>query len=273
VAAGALALALGAALVHATWNVLLAGSRDTAAMTGAALLLGVVLAAPFAIATGGVEGAAVPYIAASAALELVYVALLAAAYSGGELSVVYPVARGSAPVMVLALGALVLGATVGVVQALGVVAVGAGVLLVRPPACDAARDVAFGLAVGFAIAGYTLVDSEGLDHARPIAYLELVLAPTAALYAAALVLSGRGTELREALGARAALTGALLFGAYALVLGALQLAPPAAVAAVRESSVVFAALLAAAVLHERVGPARAAGAALVSAGVAAVALG
>ncbi|MGH2844833.1 MAG: EamA family transporter, partial [Thermoleophilaceae bacterium] len=106
---GALALALGAALLHAAWNVLLAGSRDTVAATGGLLLWGVVLLAPAAALTGDVSASAAPYIAASAALEVAYFALLARAYRGGEVGVVYPVARGSAPVLVLAVGALALG--------------------------------------------------------------------------------------------------------------------------------------------------------------------
>ena len=125
---GALALALGAAFLHAGWNVLLAGSRDTAAATGGLLVWGVVLLAPFALLFGDVSGDAVPFIAASAALELAYFWLLARAYRGGALSVVYPVARGVAPVLVLVVGALGLGKGVGWLAAAGVLAVSAGVL-------------------------------------------------------------------------------------------------------------------------------------------------
>jgi drug/metabolite transporter (DMT)-like permease len=256
--------------------VLLAGARDSIAASGAALVLATLLLAPLALATGGVESAALPYIAASAALELVYFGLLARAYGGGELSVVYPVARGSAPVLVLIIGAVALGADPSALEAVGVALVATGVLIVRRPADEGSapwRDVAFGLAIGLCIAGYTLVDSEGLDHARPLAYLELTLLPTTVVYCAVLIATGGGEDLRAAIGPRAALTGALVFGAYAMVLAALQLAPAAPVAAVRESSVVIAALMAAVFLHEGVSPARLAGAGLVAAGVAAVAVG
>ena len=124
---GALALALGAAVLHAGWNVLLAGSRDSVAATGALLLFGTLLLAPVALLTGGVSDSAAPYIAASAVLELVYFVLLARAYRGGELGVVYPVARGSAPVVVLVLGVVGLGRGVSVLAAVGVVLVAAGV--------------------------------------------------------------------------------------------------------------------------------------------------
>jgi drug/metabolite transporter (DMT)-like permease len=274
VSAAALAFALAAAAAHASWNVLLAREPDPEASGAVALLAAVVLFAPLAAATGGVSAAAVPYIVASAALELAYFALLAAAYRGGELSVVYPVARGSAPVLVLAAGAALLGAGASPLQVAGVVAVAIGVWAVRGGAGAArSRDVLFGLAVGACIAAYTLVDNEGLGHARPIAYLELVLAGTAPAYLAALALTGRGPAVRKALGPPTIAVGALMFGAYALTLAALRIAAAAPVAAVRESSVVLAAGLAALVLHERVGRARLGGAAVVAAGVALVALG
>jgi drug/metabolite transporter (DMT)-like permease len=283
---GALALALGAAVLHAAWNVLLAGTRDPLIAAGALLAWGTLLLAPAALVTGGVSSEAVPFVAASAVLELSYFVLLARAYRDGELGVVYPVARGSAPVVVLALGVFGLGEGVGWLAAAGVVLVAAGVSLLAPapevrretratreklakPRRGPRPDVLFGLAIGLTIAGYTLVDSEGLEHARPLAYLFLVTAPCALVYCGALVASRRGAELRAALDARAALTAAATFGAYAMVLGALELAPPAPVAAVRESSVVIAALLAWLFLGEprRLGPA-----ALVAAGVAAIAL-
>jgi uncharacterized membrane protein len=274
VSGGAVALALGAAVLHAGWNVLLAGSRDTGASTAGVLIFGVALLAVPALVTGGVSAEAVPFIAASAALELVYFILLARAYAGGELSVIYPIARGSAPVVVLVFGAIALNEDVPLGAAVGVLAIAAGVLLVglgafpfrfaresaQPP-----RDLLFGLAIGAVIASYTLVDSEAVEHADPIAYLCLVIAPCAALYPAV-------TRTRPDLSARSALTAAATFGAFLMVLAAFRLAPAAPVAAVRETSVVIAALLAAVVLHERVGPRRMGGALLVAAGVAAIVL-
>lgn len=277
----AFSLALGAAFLHATWNVLLAGARDSEAATAVATLCGVALLAPVALITGGVSDAALPFAGASAALHVGYLALLARAYQGGEVSVVYPVSRGTAPVLVLAFGAAVLneGATTG--QVLGVVAVSGGVFLVgarrEPPALrqkldkPPARDLLFGFGIALTIAAYTLVDAEGVDHAQAPAYLFLLLAPSSVIYAAALALRGR--PLRAELRPGAFLTGACIVGAYGSVLAALRLADAAPVAAVRESSVVIAALLAAAFLHEQVDSRRLSGALLVVAGVAAIALG
>jgi uncharacterized membrane protein len=260
----AVALALGAAFLHAGWNVLLAGSRDTGAATAGLLIWGVGLLAVPAVVTGGVSADAVPFIAASAALELVYFVLLARAYAGGELSVVYPIARGSAPVVVLVFGAIALKESVPLGAAVGVLAIAAGVMLVGWP-WRPARDVLFGLAIGAVIAAYTLVDSEAVEDADPIAYLCLVVAPCAALYPAV-------TRTRPDLSARTALTAAATFGAFLMVLAAFRLAPAAPVAAVRETSVVIAALFAAVFLHEQVGARRMGGALLVAAGVAAIVL-
>jgi drug/metabolite transporter (DMT)-like permease len=273
VSGGALALALGAAFLHAGWNVALAGARDTVAATGGLLVWGVVLLGPFALVFGDVSGEALPYIAASAVLELAYFVLLARAYRGGSVSVVYPVARGVAPVLVLGVGVLGLGKGVGWLAGVGVLAVCAGVLLLYRPDLMSLddhksgllrRDVGFGLAIAASIAAYTLVDAEGVEHADPLAYLALVIAPCALLFPAVV-----GT--RPDLSARSALTAAATLGAYLLVLAALRLAPAAPVAATRESSIVIAALLAAVFLHEKLTSTKLAGAVVVAAGVAAIA--
>jgi drug/metabolite transporter (DMT)-like permease len=270
----AVALALGAAFLHAGWNVLLAGSRDTRASTAGLLLWGVALLAVPALLTGGVSSDAIPYVAASAVFELCYFVLLARAYDSGEVSVVYPVARGSAPVVVLVFSAIALregvppGAVAGVLLvALGVVLVGVGHFSHPHGAKNAPqrRDIWFGLAIGLVIASYTLVDSEGVERADPIAYLALVVAPCAIVYPLV-------TRTRPDVGARTALTAAATFGAFLMVLAAFRLAPAAPVAAVRESSVVIAAVLSAVVLKEPVTRGRLAGAVAVAAGVAAIAL-
>jgi len=264
----ALGLALGAAVLHALWNLLLAGSRDVLAATAVALSASLVVALPFAVATWGIEGETVPWLVASAALELAYFFTLTAAYQRSELSLVYPLARGGAPVLVL-LGALATGVIPTGWEAAGVVAVAAGVVLVRGIRSGERLGVVLGLLIAAQIAAYTLVDAEGIQHANPVPYLLLALLPTA--LGAALV-SGR-TRLRRELSPKSVLAGCGGFLAYVLVLAALQLAPAAPVAAVRETSVLFAVVLAAPFLGERVAASRLAGAALVVAGVVALGLG
>ena len=268
----ALVLALTAAFVHALWNLLLAQARDTEAATAVALLVAIVAFAPVAALAWDAEAAVWPYLVATGVFELAYFALLAAAYRRSELSLVYPLARGTAPVLVLGLGAIV-GFGASWLQGAGVVLVGVGVLLVRGLGRGAdVSGVGVALAIAGCIAAYTLIDKRGLRHAGPITYLELSMVGPGLVYAGAVVATkGRarvGAELKPPIVA----AGLAVFGAYALVLAALQRASAASVAAVRETSVVIAAVLAGRVLAERVSPARLAGAVLVAGGVALLSL-
>src|SRR5204863_5051303 len=122
--------ALAAAFVHATWNLLLARAEDPEATTAAALAVGLVAFAPAAAIAGHVRAGVWPFAAGSASLELAYVGLLAGAYRRADLSVVYPVARGVAPVLVLA-GAIALGRPTSFLQVAGVCLVTVAVFLVR----------------------------------------------------------------------------------------------------------------------------------------------
>jgi drug/metabolite transporter (DMT)-like permease len=269
----ALLLALAAASVHALWNLLLARARDPEAATAVALLVAVVVFAPVAPFAWGLEREVWPYLAVTSCLQLLYFALLITAYRKAEVSVVYPVARGVAPVLVLLAGIVVLGYGTSAAQAAGVVLVGLGVLAIRGVRGDAAG-VAFGLAIATVIASYTLVDKRGLDYATPIAYLELSMIAPAVLYATWVArLRGGPVALRSELNRSSVIAGIATFSAYALVLAALERASAASVAAVRETSVVIATLLAAVVLKEHVTPVRLAGAILVACGVAVLGAG
>lgn len=262
-------LALAAAFVHALWNLLLARARDPEAAAAVALVTATAVFAPVLAFSWELEAEAWPYIAASSVLELVYFALLGAAYRRAEVSVVYPLARGVAPVLVLIVGILALGAETTALQAVGVCLVGLGVLLVRGlgrPAGSAG--VLFGLAIACSIAAYTLVDDEGIRYANAVTYLELVLVVPAIGYALGIAWLKGGSALRAEVGPAAVVAGLGMWVAYGLVLAALARAEAAPVAAVRETSVVIAAVGAAVLLHERVSRGRLAGAVLVVAGVA-----
>jgi drug/metabolite transporter (DMT)-like permease len=259
--------------VHASWNFLVARSRDPQAATAVGGVLGALLLVPPVVLTWDVDAAAVPYAAASSALHVVYFALLALAYTRADLSVVYPLARGSAPVLVLVGAVLVLGESPSALQALGVVLVGTGVMLIRGLHGGDRTGELLGLAVGVTIAAYTVIDKQGVEHAAALPYLLLLIAPSTVVYCAWMA-RRRGKEalLRE-LRPVTVLVGAGMVGAYGLTLAALQLGPASGVAAARETSILVATLLGALFLGERVGPLRALGAAAVVGGVAAVALG
>jgi len=272
----AFALALGSAFLHALWNLILGRERDPEAATAIALVVSVVVFAPVAVLRWDAESGVWPYIVVTSCLQLVYFGLLATAYRRADVSVVYPIARGLAPVLILVVGVTLLGTGVGAAQTLGVCLVGLGVLLVRGLRSGATRGsgAAFGVAVAACIAAYTLVDKDGIEYADPVVYLELSMVPATIGYVGVLLATSRGAErLRGAARPLPATAGILSFVAYALVLAALLLAPAASVAAVRETSVLIAALLAAPMLGERVGAGRLVGAALVVCGVALIALG
>jgi uncharacterized membrane protein len=261
-------------VLHAAWTLLLARAPDSDAATAAALAIATVVFAPFAALAWDVEAAAWPYIALSAAFELGFFATLAVALRAGEVGVVYPLSRGAAPVLVLVVGVVALGHEASAAQAIGVGVVAAGILLVRLLDAHASvRDSLAALACGACIAGYTLTDSYGLDHAAPVPYLECVLVPLVLIYAPAVARSRGGMgAIRRAATGRIAIAGLCIFGAYALVLAALERAPAAPVAALRETSVVFATAFAALVLGEPAGRRRVAGAVVVVAGITILAL-
>jgi drug/metabolite transporter (DMT)-like permease len=266
VAPAALGLALGAATLHAIWNLLLRSARDVEAATAVSVVAFVLVLAPFAAANWDVDSAAWKYIVPSGLLELVYIALLAAAYRRYELSLVYPIARGLAPVATLVLAIAVVDASPSAPEIAGVFVVAAGVLLVR--GARGGHGALLGVVIACAIGSYTLVDRYGIRHAGAFPYALLIMLASAVAYPPFVGLG----RVRAAVAPRTVLVGILSAAAYVLVLLALRRASAPSVSAVRETSVVIAAVLAAVFLHERVGPGRLAGAVLVAAGIALLAL-
>lgn len=271
--AAALALALMSAVSSAVWNLLVKQSRDTEAVTAVALVLGVVLFSP-ALAFGRISAAAWPFIGASAALELTYFALLATVYQRAEMSLVFPLARGLAPVLVLLIGLLALHVPASPGELAGVLLVAVGAAAVRGiRVAGGFADTGIALLIAACIAGYTLVDKHGVSLASPAPYLEVVMALVALPYLAFVARARGGLQpLRRELRPRTAVIGICAIGGYGFVLYGLRLAAAAPVAAVRESSVVIGTALAAIILRERVGPARFCGACLVAVGVTVLAL-
>src|ERR1700728_1371073 len=256
----ALVLALLSAVSSAVWNLLVKQSRDTEAVTAVALAIGVILFSP-ALAFGHIPLAAWPYLFASAVLEFIYFTLLAAAYRRAELSLVFPLARGMAPVLVLLIGLVALHDRASPGELAGVLLVAVGATAVRGiRIAGGFADTGIALLIAVCIAGYTLVDKHGVPLPSPAAYLEAVMALLVLPYLA-LAARSRGLQaLRSELRPRTAVIGIGIIGGYALALYGLRLAAAAPVAAVRESSVVIGTALAAIVLRERVGPARLCGA-------------
>src|SRR5690349_8466431 len=189
------------------------------ARSAAATTAGVLLLTPFALATWRVDGAALAWAAGSACAEIAYFVLLGRAYRGAPVSRTYPIARGLAPVLVL-LATVVVTRSVLPLEVLAVGLVVAGVLLVagaggRP---DAAV-VGLAAPVSVGIATYTVLDSYGVQHASPAAYLWVAMTPVAVglcfLSAADRTSTGRlRAEMRTPM---SWVTGAGIMVAYGLV--------------------------------------------------------
>lgn len=274
--ATALAFVLGAAFVHAGWNVLLARAAEPRLATAVAMAFSVVVAAPLSLLDFRVEAGVWPYLVGSALLETVYVLLLAYAYEKGAMSVVYPVARGSAPVVALLLTVVITASLPSPAIAVGIGVIVAGIIAVRGFGGDAApRDVRLGAAIGCLIGAYGVTDAAGLRHAAPLPYLFLVMiVPGLVGLALALRRSG-GRAVRASVDRDSLLAGVGTTAAFALSLAAFARVPTSVVPAVqatRETSVVIGVAMAALLLGEPVGRFRAGGAAAVVAGIIVIAL-
>jgi drug/metabolite transporter (DMT)-like permease len=173
---------------------------------------------------------------------------------------------------VLVVSVVALSADVSAGEAVGVLAVTAGVLLVRGVGRGAGSGLVLALGVAACIAAYTLVDDEGLHHAAALGYFEAVLLIAAPIYALAVAATRGPGALRAAATPRSAVAGIAMFAAYAIALAALEIAEAAPVAALRETSVVMATAAAALFAHERVPAGRVVGAVVVVAGIGAIAL-
>ena len=270
-------LVLLAALMHASWNALVKASPskflDVAAINGTSGVIAV-FALPLLPA---INWACWPWLAASVLLHLVYFAAVVGAYRFGDLSQAYPIMRGCAPMLVAVMGVWLLGEQLAATMWAGV---GLIVLGIIGPALIVARGIRLpgrGTAVAAAnavvIACYTLVDGAGTRVSGNAAgygmWLFLLIAVPMSAYAAA----WRGREFASYLYKRwafAALGGVLLMGSYLIVLWAMMRAPVAVVAALRETSVILAAIIGTVFLKERFGGWRIPGAALVAIGIAAL---
>lgn len=265
----ALVLALGSAVLHAVWNLLLGRARDVQAATAATFLVSVALALPFAVAFWHADASVWPWALASTLLEVVYVIALALAYRGGEVSFVYPLTRGLAPVLVLLFSVVALGHGVSAAEVAGVMLVAVGVVAVRGVGARGdATALLLTATLAVTIAAYTMVDRVGIHRAGALTYFVLTLAGPCLVYPPLV-----GTRaIRRELGLPILAAGVANLGSFVLGLLALRHASAASVLAVRSASVVIATALAARVLSERVSRARLAGSVLVFAGIALLAL-
>lgn len=235
------------------------------AAAAATFLLSVALALPFAIVWWHADTSVWPWALASSLLEVVYVVALALAYRSSEVSFVYPVTRGLAPLFALGFAVVALGHGVSALEVAGVACVAAGVVGVRGrPAGGDAGALLLSATIAVTIAAYTLVDRVGIDRAGALTYFVLTIAGPSLVYPP---LVGARAMRRE-IGPAVVLAAAANLGSFSLGLLALRHASAAAVLAVRSSSVVITTALAGRLLAERVSRLRLAGSMLVFVGIA-----
>ncbi len=277
---------LVAAVVHAAWNLLAKGAQGGTGfvwlytVAGSVLYLPVLVAA-LAIAPGPLGWEAFVFMAGSGALHTVYAVLLQRGYRTGDLSLVYPLARGTGPLIATVAAIALFGERPGAVALAGAGLIVLAVLaLARPaPGADGDHGRAARIAVltGVAIAAYTLWDKHAVDALAlsPIVYWWGTNTANALLLTA-MVLRGRRASIALAWRtSRAAAAGVALLSplAYILILFALARAPVSAVAPARELSILVGTLLGATVLAEGHGARRFAAAAAIVVGVVALTVG
>ena len=267
---------LGAALAHATWNAMIKSSRDILLdMTLITFLAGVV-AAPLLLFVAAPAPASWPYIAASVASHIGYYIALVGAYRAGDLSHGYPIMRGVAPLIVSVCALAWLGETPSTMEWVGVLLICGGVLSLGLAGFhwrDSRVSTLWALTNAVIIATYTLIDAAGVRASGSPAGYVLWLFVLDAIPFPLMVLAVKKRELVvyvKTYWLRGLIGGALSSGAYGVALWAMTRAPVAAVAALRETSVVFAALIGAWLLKEGRISRRLAGAATVAAGVIAL---
>ena len=267
------------ALLHASWNALVKSSDDKALDTALIHMLGSLLAVPLVLLVGIPVEAAWPYVAASTTVHIGYYIALTGAYKHGDLGLTYPLMRGVAPMLVALSASFTLGETLTPLAWAGVLGVSCGVLVLglSRHAMDSPKAVAFALTNAVIIAIYTVVDALGVrasgNAAQYVAMLFLIDGWPFGL----LVFMRRGGKVawpyarkRWPLASGAAVAS---LGSYGIALWAMTRAPVATVAALRETSVLFAALLGAWFLKEPFTGRRILGVLTIAAGVMALRLG
>jgi drug/metabolite transporter (DMT)-like permease len=273
----AIAAALTSALIHASWNAALKGGKgDRVADAFLIAVGGILVWGVIAAIWGAPAPEAWPYLVASVLIHLVYWYTLFNAYDVGEMSHIYTLSRGSAPVLVAVGAALTVQEIPPPLKIAGIACVSLGVLLVGVSPRAPVKATLWALSIGICIATYSLVDALG---ARAGGNALVYVAWTSGIMGVPMIAYAfwrRGPLLwKDAAVApiRGLAIGIISFGGYGLVLWAQTFAPIAQVTALRETSVVFGALIAFLFLGERLGARRWIGAMIVAAGAGLIAFG
>ena len=266
------AIVLMAALAHAIWNVLVKNSDDKLLSLTFVRFIGMSLGLIVIATQPSMDMAILPYVLLASAIHFVYFYCLIKTYKLGEFSQVYPISRGVAPILVLFVGVFFVHDNLSSWQIIGTLFICAGLMfLAASKQTIAIAPLMFAVATAFCIAGYTLVSGVGVRLSESFlvyaGWLEVVTG------AGVLVFSfiTRGKETL-AYGIRnwkhGSLTGILSIGGYSAALWAMTKLPISSVAALRETSIIFAALIGGYVLKERFALSRVLASTIVVTGIA-----
>ena len=268
---------LSAALLHAAWNALLRGGADRVqSMLVMNITLGFTGCVMMAVA--GVPWAAAGYVVASGVIHLCYNSLLVRMYRNGDLGETYPVARGTSPALIALGGSVLAGEWMSPVGILGIGLVCSGIFILAAARAGAGHvrldlmNLPYALATGVSIAAYSVVDGLGVRASGNwIAYTGGIFAFFLAAPIWTVARQGRmAFAMPTAEIAKAASGGLISLAAYGVIIWAMQGNAMGAVSALRETSVVFAALLGAAFLGERLSGLRLAACCIIALGAACV---
>ena len=280
--AAALLLVVGAAVLHAGWNALAKRGGDPVVFLWCVGVVASLLYAPIALAVlwpDGVRLAAVPFVLGTVVLHAAYFFTLGRAYGAGDLSLVYPIARGLGVALVPLAALALFDERLSPLGSFGVVLVAAGIFFLhwRPGAWSRAAvggsGTGWALATGVLIAAYSLLDKAGVARISPLAYIWLMEVGSCVLLTP-VALAKRDVMRREWRVNRATIAAAAVMSptAYLLVLFAFQLSKTGYVVAAREMSIVLSAIIGSVWMKEGALGRRLAGAGVVLAGVVCVAL-
>jgi len=269
-----IALALTAAVMHASWNAFLRSGADRLWSITVMGITGIVAALPVMLWFPWPTAAGFGFILASSLLQVAYSVFLVFAYRLGDLGQVYPIVRGSVPLLVSLGGFLMTGQTLSSGQILGVVLVAAGIMSLsigsqRAPTAS----ILWALLTGLIIATYATVDSTGVrSFADPSAYAAWVLFTYGVLLIIAYTLM-RGRlriDIRKREARKALAAGIFVLIAYGAVIIAYSMGPAGPITAIRETSVVFAMIIGRLFLGETLTPKRIFACIVVAAGAIAI---
>lgn len=265
-----IALALLAAALHASWNAVLRTGADRLWTVTVMSFAMTAVAVPVALALPLPSASAWPYLALSSCLQVGYSLFLVAAYRHGELGQVYPIVRGSVPLLVTLGGFVWAGQHLSVGAVAGILLVALGIMsLALGKGRATATSILLALTTGLFIASYTTVDAIGVRAAgNPVAYAAWIsLIYGVLLPLAFTVIRGRPRlDLRSPETLKALAGGVVSLLAYGAVVAAFALGPVGPITALRETSVVFAALIGRVFLGEALTPRRVGACAVVALG-------